>query len=538
MSGTTPEPDPPLFIEGLRCPDAYEHPVDSVVLAETHISWVLLAGEFAYKIKKPVDFGFLDFTTLERRKFYCEEELRLNRRYAPDLYLAVVPVTGDTARPRIGGPGVPLDYAVKMRRFDPSQTFDHLASAQTLRPAYLDALAETLAAFHASTARATPEDDHGLPDHQRRAAEFNFTTIRPNLDDAADIARLEVLHAWTHEEYARREALFWQRKREGFIRECHGDLHLGNIVLMDGNPTLFDGIEFNEDLRWIDVLNELAFLVMDLESNGATKLAWRLLNHYLAIAGDYEGMALFDYYRLYRALVRAKIALLTRSEIADVHDRAALLARYRTYVDYGVHLISPRKARLFITYGLSGSGKSYLSGQLAQALPAIHLRSDVERKRLAGLAMRARTHSAEASDVYGAEMTEKTYRRLVDLAEILLNAGYSVTVDATFLRREQRDEQRQLAERCGADFLILDCRAPDELLRQRIQERAATGRDPSEADSSILDYQMVIREPLADDEWGYVRVVDMDNLREMDRGGGVIALALPMVEFGLDRIKA
>lgn len=517
MSGTTPEPDPPRLIEGLRRPDAYGHPVDSVALAETHISWVLLAGEFAYKIKKPVDFGFLDFTTVERRKFYCEEELRLNRRYAPDLYLAVVPIVGSAAQPKFGGPGIPLDYAVKMRRFDPSQTFDHLAAAQALRPEYLDTLAETLAAFHANTARATPEDGHGLPDHQRRAAEFNFTTIRPGLDDAADIARLNALQAWTREEYGRCEALFWRRKREGFIRECHGDLHLGNIVLMDGNPILFDGIEFNEDLRWIDVLSELAFLVMDLEANRSPNLAWRLVNRYLAITGYYEGVALFNYYRLYRALVRAKIALLTRSKIMDFQERADLFARYRAYVDYGANLIRTRKPRLFITHGLSGSGKSYLSARLAESMSAIHLRSDVERKRLVGLAMGARTGSAEADGMYGAEMTKETYRRLADLAETLLKAGYSVIVDATFLRREQRDQQRRLAGRCGVDFLVLDCRAPEDLLRRRILERAAAGDDPSEADVSILRHQIANREPLADDEWECVRTVDMDRPGEVER---------------------
>jgi hypothetical protein len=215
-------------------------------------------------------------------------------------------------------------------------------------------------------------------------------------------------------------------------------------------------------------------------------------------------------------LVRAKIALLTRSEIADARERADLLTRYRAYVDYGINLIQPRKPRLFITHGLSGSGKSHLSARLAECLPAIHLRSDVERKRLAGLAMGARTGSAEADGIYGAEMTEKTYHRLVALAETLLNAGYSVIVDATFLRREQRGQQRRLAERCGVDFLVLDCRAPEDLLRRRILERAAVGDDPSEADISMLQHQMAKREPLADDEWEYARMVDMDAPRLVD----------------------
>ncbi|MGZ8248459.1 AAA family ATPase, partial [Methylomagnum sp.] len=364
--------------------------------------------------------------------------------------------------------------------------------------------------FHASIARATPEDGHGLPDHQRQAVEFNFTTVRPHLDDPADRARLDGLCAWTNAEYARLESLLQRRKSGGYIRECHGDLHLGNIVLTGGRPTLFDGIEFNEDLRWIDILNELAFLVMDLEVNGAVGLAWRLLNHYLAMTGDYEGMALFDYYRLYRAMVRAKIAWLSRIQMDEANQMVELLARYHAYVDYGFNLIQPKKPRLFIAHGLSGSGKSRLSARLAEYLPAIHLRSDVERKRLAGFAAGARSHSTEADGIYGADMTEKTYRRLVELAEALLKAGYSVIVDATFIKRDHRNEQRRLAERCGADFLILDCRASDDVLRQRILARAAAGNDPSEADLSVLEYQTARREPLAENEWDGVRKVDMD----------------------------
>lgn len=495
-----PEPPHPPPIEGLLNPTAYNHPADAVGLIETHISWVLLAGEFAYKLKKPVDFGFLDFSTLDRRRACCEEELRLNRRYAPDVYLAVVPITGDAEHPRMNGSGTALEYAVKMRRFDETQVFDRLASGHRLLPEYFDALAETVAAFHAAIGRATAADAHGLPEHQQQAAEFNFSKIRPLLDDPADMAPLDTLETWTHAEYARREPFLRQRKNEGFVRECHGDLHLGNIVLIDGRPTLFDGIEFSEDLRWIDTMSELAFLVMDLEVNGAGTLAYRFLNRYLEMAGDYAGLVLFDYYRLYRAMVRAKIAQLTRAQLEDSDKREEMVARYRSYVDYGLELIQPRKPQLLITYGVSGSGKSYLAARLAEGLPAIRLRSDVERKRLAGFLAEARTGSTLGDGIYGAGMTERTYRHLADTAEALLNAGHSVIVDATFLKREQRDEQRRVAERCGADFRILDCQAPVEVLRERIRARAAVGNDPSEADLSVLEYQIAHREPLGEDE--------------------------------------
>jgi aminoglycoside phosphotransferase family enzyme/predicted kinase len=490
MSNTAREPLHPPLIAGLLRPDAYSHPADSIRLSETHISWVLLAGAFAYKIKKPVDFGFLDFSTLPRRRFFCGEELRLNRRYAPDLYLAVLPITGSPEQPRMGGPGPALEYAVQMRRFDEALLFDWLVHEHRLLPEYLDRLAETLADFHASIARAALDDPHGLPDHQRQAAELNFSRIRPLLDNPEDIAKLDALQVWTRDEYSRRESLMQRRKSEGFIRECHGDLHLGNIVLIDRRPTLFDGIEFNEDLRWIDVLSELAFLVMDLEAHGAGSLAWRLLNRYLEITGDYRGLPLFDYFRAYRAMVRAKIAQLARAQTEDSGRTTELLARYRSYVGYGLELIQPRKPRLFITHGLSGSGKSHLAAHLAERLPGIRLRSDVERKRLAGLAAEARTGSPPAGGLYGADMTAKTYSHLAELAGLLLDAGHSVIVDATFLKREQREEQRRIAKRCGAEFLILNCRAPMELLRERIRARTLAGNDPSEADLAVLREMM------------------------------------------------
>lgn len=508
MSSIIPDSAYPPIIAGLLRPGAYPHAAGSISLSETHISWVILAGEFAYKLKKPVDFGFLDFSTLERRRFFCEEELRLNRRHAPGLYLAVWPVTGSLEQPCMSGTGTVLEYAVRMRRFDETQLFDRLVREHRVLPEHLDLLAGSLATFHATIARATPDDPHGLPEHQRQAALLNFSKIRPLLDDAGEIAQLTALLDWTRAEHARREGGLIRRKRDGFIRECHGDLHLGNIVLIDGRPTLFDGIEFNEDLRWIDVLSELAFLVMDLEAQGAWELASRLLNRYLEITGDYAGLVLFDYFRVYRAMVRAKIAQLTRAQTGDAGRRGDLLARYRGYVDYASALIRRKPPRLFITHGFSGSGKSRLAARLAEWLPAIHLRSDIERKRLAGFAATASTGSALGNGIYGPEMTERTYGHLTETAEALLAAGYSVVVDATFLKRRYRDEQRRMAERLGARFAILDCRAPAALLRARIEARAAAGTDPSEACLAVLGEQMAQGEALTDAERNFALIVD------------------------------
>lgn len=494
MSNTTHEP--PL-IKGLLSPAAYAHAAPQPELAETHISWVLLAGAFAYKVKKPVDFGFLDFSTLERRRACCAEEVRLNRRYAPDLYLAVAPIVGTPEQPQVDQPGLPIEYAVKMRRFDEAGLFSRLADTRRLSANHMDALAGTLAAFHAASARAVPDSPFGHPSQQRQAAESNFAKLRPLLYAPEDLASLDALETWTQAEYARRESLMDARLREGWVRECHGDLHLGNIVLIEGRPTPFDGIEFNPALRWIDTASELAFVVMDLEARGERGLAYRLLNRYLEITGDYGGLALLGYYRLYRALVRAKIAMLTRAQHDEEADKkAALLAECRRYLDYGQALIQPQQPGLLITHGLSGSGKSHLSLRLASALPAIRLRSDIERKRLAGLTATAPSGAGRAGNLYSAESTAKTYRHLADAARNLLRWGYSAIIDATFLKRAHRQALRRVAKECGTGFALVDCQAPQEILEARLRERALAGTDPSEADLSVLARQIAEQEPL------------------------------------------
>jgi aminoglycoside phosphotransferase family enzyme/predicted kinase len=525
-----PEPIPPL-IGGLLYPQAYPHSTEQPIrLAETHISWVLLTGPYAYKIKKPVDFGFLDFSTLPRRLACCQAEVRLNRRYAPDLYLGVVPITGSAEHPCMGGTGEPIEYAVQMRQFAETQLFDRLLADGRLLPEHLDRLAERLALFHAGVDRSTPDDAHGLPHHIREAAEHNFSAIGPRLDDSTDLGRLETLRAWTFAEFGRREALFWERKQAGCVREGHGDLHLRNVVLIGDEPTLFDGIEFSEDLRWIDVASETAFLAMDLETHGTPDLAYRFLNRYLEFTGDYPGLVLFDFYRLYRALVRAKIAQLTRAQTREPGRRAALLSQYRAYITYGLGLIEPRRPRLFITRGLSGSGKSHLAERLAERLPAIRLRSDVERKRLAGLPPAARTGATPGTGIYTAETTENIYRHLAAIAGRILAAGQSVIVDATFLKRLQREDLRKVSAGCGADFLVLDCQAPLEAIRERLENRARCGRDPSEADWAVVENQLASQEPLDDAEAAYTLAVDTGSelrienlvasiLERTDRGG-------------------
>jgi hypothetical protein len=500
--------DPAQLIASLCDPRVHGPRCQRTRLLETHISWVILTGEFAYKIKKPVDFGFLDFSTLAQRRFFCHEELRLNQRLAAPLYLSVVPITGTAEQPQLGGAGPVLEYAVKLRQFEESALGDRLAQAGQLQEPLLDDLASTLARFHQNTPRAQTMDDHGTPTAIAAAAEHNFSHVEIAQASAGN-DRLDRLRNWTLENARRLAGAFQDRKQKGCVRECHGDLHLGNLVLFEGRLMPFDCIEFSEDLRWIDVISEVAFLLMDLEVNVGTAPAFRLLNRYLEITGDYAGLVLLDFYRVYRAMVRAKIASLSLAHCeALAKDRAERVRLRNAYLDYAERAAQPRKPALIITHGCSGSGKSLLSKGLSGHLPAIRLSSDVERKRLAGLAADARTAAEPLQGIYSIEFTRRTYQHLLDTARTLLESGYNVLVDATFLLQEHRRAQANLAAACGGHFLILDLQADKELLRQRVDARGREGIDPSEADTGVLERQLAYAQALDSDEQAQALAVD------------------------------
>ena len=363
-----------------------------VELIETHISSVLLAGGFAYKIKKPLDLGFLDFSTPERRALMCREEVRLNSRLAPDIYLDVVAITGSEEDPRLGGPGEVIEYAVRMRRFPQAGLLS--THPERLTPQVVDELVRRLVEFHGQIARVPVDQPYGNPSEVLYPMRQNFEQIRalPGTEVYAD--RLNVLEEWTQKTFERLRARLEQRKAEGFIRECHGDLHLGNIALEDGRLIIFDGIEFNPSLRWIDVMSELAFLLMDMEEKGCLTQARRLLNGYLESSGDYQGMALLRFYQVYRAMVRAKVSAIRAGQPGMAgEERAKIEGEISAYLDQALaytRIISPA---LLITLGLSGSGKSTLAGGLVESLAALRLRADLERKRMLGLQPEARTGS-------------------------------------------------------------------------------------------------------------------------------------------------
>ena len=495
----------PTLIEHLKQPGVYPHPVDQVALLETHISAVLLAGEYAYKLKKPYNLGFLDFTTLEARKYYCEEEQRLNQRLAPDLYLGVAPITGSVDAPHWGGSGAPIEYAVKMRRFPQQALLSNVLARNELQPAHLDALACRMAAFHQAVPAATMKQTYGLPDTVHANARQNFAQIEPLLTNEEQRAQLARLARTTEALFTADAALFLQRKGDGFVRECHGDLHLGNLVMLEGEIVPFDCIEFNADFRWIDVMSEIAFLVMDLASRGRPDLAFRFLNAYLEQTGDFAGLKVLRYYLMFRAVVRAKVtAFRATQQETPLTARTQAWAEYQHYLDWATQVSQPQPPLLILMRGVSGSGKSTVARELAAHFPAIHVRSDVERKRLFGLAPLAQSKSGLARGLYTADATQRTYARLKEIALMILDAGFSVVLDATFLKHSQR----AMFEAMGTPCPILACEAPIEVLRARVAQRHAAKTDAAEADLAVLEKQLATHEALSETERAHTIMLD------------------------------
>jgi aminoglycoside phosphotransferase family enzyme/predicted kinase len=480
----------------------------SVQRFETHLSWVLVEGEFAYKLKKALRFEFVDFSALEARHFYCQEELRLNRWLAPDLYLSVIGISGTPARPVMNGPGEPFEFAVKMRAFPQQALWEQRVRHGILGAEEIDALARIIAEFHRNTAIAPPGSSWGAPEALRACANENLELIGAAKNDPEDRG-LEKLRAWEQAQEQTLNSLFLLRKESGFVRECHGDLHCGNILTAGGRVQVFDCIEFSESLRWIDVMNDVAFIAMDLQFRDRPDLAARLVDHYVEASGDHDGLAVLRYYRTSRALVRSKVAFLRAGQFPpDSTDASDALGLGNKYLNFAAQAIQPSRATIMITYGYSGSGKSTFSGMLLEKIGAIRLRSDVERKRIIGPPPATVTGGPTETGLYDPAVTRALYDRLAALTRTIVEAGLPVIVDATFLHRWQRSIFRKLADELGVALIILDVRAEPATMRTRILERARRGGDPSDADLDVLDHQLAHDEALTEDEMAQVLVID------------------------------
>ena len=495
-----------LDIRELLRAEAYTHPVEAIELKETHISWVVRTGPFAYKIKKPVKLDFIDASTAQRRRHLCDEELRLNRRLAPELYVDVVPIARVQGRLLVDGRGPVVDYAVRMHQFASADELPALLEREDVDVAQIAALGATLAEFHSNAAVAAPSRAPEKTQQMYDSVLGNLGQLLAHLDSAQPVAQLSRLTDWTHDRADVLEPIFQMREQSGCVRECHGDLHAANIVRWKGRLVPFDCIEFDPDLRWIDVMNDIAFLVMDLASHSRADLAFALLNRYLEVTGDYDGLRVLPFYAVYRALVRAKVDALTIEKVpvraAEFRDRLQRrLAAAQTW-------IAPERPTLILMHGASGSGKSWLSGRLAPALRAVRVRSDLERKRLAGIEPSAPASAGVRKGIYTPSFSHRTYSRLADCAESCLRAGLSVIVDAAFLEASDRRLFRALAVRLKVPCTIVSCEADPITLAQRVDARSQEHQDASDATLAVLDTQLREFQPFEPDEERCVIHVD------------------------------
>lgn len=488
-----------MLVRAMLNPGFYDHCVDQVELVETHISWVFLAGDFAYKLKKPLDLGFLDFSTLEQRRHFCQEELRLNRRFAPQLYLEVVMIGGSMTHPRPGCEPA-IDYAVKMKRFPVRQQLDRMQSEGQLTAFHMDRFATLIAQQHEQAPVVGNKQKFGSPASVITPVRQNFVQLRPLLPSGLE-GKVEALERWSEEAGHGLETLLQERKEQGFIRECHGDVHLGNMAWFEDGPILFDCIEFNENLRWIDTINDIAFLVMDLDDRGEEAFGWRFLNRYLRETGDYPGMKLLNYYKVYRAMVRAKVISmrLSQSDLTS-EERDVVQHLAQSYLALAVGYTEASSPLLIIAHGLAGAGKTTFANALAPVCRAVCIHSDVERKRLHNLSASASSHSQVGVGLYGDDATAATYQRLHDLADDLLSAGMTTIIDATFIKRAPRKMMRQLAKRHQVPLIVLDFPQATEELERRIALRSLQPGQISEATEAVLHHQRADAEPLGCDE--------------------------------------
>lgn len=479
----------------------YSHPVqEPIELIQTHVSYVLLTGEFAYKVKKPVNFGFLDFSTLDKRHHFCEEELRLNQRGAAALYLAVLPITQTGDQFHLEGTGEVVEYAVKMRQFPQETLLTTMYDRGELTEALLLDLAKVVAQFHAESITNEYICSFGEIPKIRQSIDENYEQTEKYIGVPQTQAQFEATRDYTDRFFESRQSLFTDRMKHDRIRECHGDLHLRNICFWQGNLFLFDCIEFNESFRFVDVMFDIAYIVMDLEARQRHDLSTLFLNAYLEQSGDWEGLQILPLYVSRQSYVRAKVTsfLLDIPSVPEP-ERQAASETASLYYKLAWQYVQPRRGKLILMAGLSGSGKTTTARSLAPQWGAIHIRSDAVRKHLGGIPLEQRG----GTELYTPEMTHNTYGCLLELGITLAKEGYTVILDAKYDRQTLRAAAIHQAQSAQIPLQILHCTAPLDVLRDRLQNR--TG-DIADATADLLAQQYM--EPFTEAEQPYVKTID------------------------------
>ncbi|MBV8882859.1 MAG: AAA family ATPase [Chroococcidiopsidaceae cyanobacterium CP_BM_RX_35] len=511
---------PPL-IQQMQQPWFYPHAVtEPIQLLQTHISYVLLTGDYVYKLKKPVNFGFLDFSTLDQRQHFCQEELRMNQRGAPELYLEVLPITQAENQYQLGGTGEPVEYAIKLHQFPQEALFISLFEQGQLGEADLEELGQVVAQYHAKAETNEYIRSFGEVTRVRAAIDENYAQTQKYIGGPQSQLQFDETKQYTDSFFTERQSLFASRIQNHWIRECHGDLHLANICRWQNKILLFDCIEFNEKFRFVDVMYDIAFTIMDLEARQRKDLSNAFLNTYVELTGDWEGLQVLPLYLSRQAYVRAKVnsLLLDDASIATAaKQEAATTAAHYYHLAWqyaqrfaggssGDALVpaQPRQGQLILMSGLSGSGKSTIARQLARQLGAVHIRSDAVRKHLGGIGLMERG----SAELYTEEMNQRTYDRLLELGIMLSTQGFPVILDAKYDRQQLRLAAIAKSQSHQLPLQILHCTAPLEVLRKRLGSR--TG-DITDATADLLEAQRAAAEPFTEVEQAYVKTLDTTN---------------------------
>ncbi|MGQ4647569.1 AAA family ATPase [Lyngbya aestuarii] len=491
------------LIEQMKQPGFYPHPVEEPIkLIQTHISYVFLTGDYVYKVKKSVNFGFLDFSTLELREHFCLEELRINQPNAPEIYLEVLPITKTGEKFFLGDQGTPVEYTLKMCQFPQDALLLKMFEQGKLTEAHLEELARVVAHFHTQAATNDYIRSFGEPAKVREAIEENYQQTEKYIGEPQTQQQYQETKQYTDTFFAQHQELLTTRLQNNWIRECHGDLHLGNICLWHDKMQLFDRIEFNQPFRFVDVMYDVAFVVMDLEAREAKELGNAFLNTYVEQTGDWEGLQVLPLYLSRQAYVRAKVNsfLVDDSDVPEQAKQEAA-ATASKYYRLAWEYTKFRQGKLILMSGLSGSGKTTVARQLARRLGAIHLRSDAVRKHLAGISLEQRG----GDELYTTKMSQDTYKRLLELGIKLASLGFPVILDAKYDRLSLRREAIAKANNHSLPVQIICCTAPQEVLRDRLLSR--TG-DVSDATADLLEQQKAASEPFTEAEKPLVTTLD------------------------------
>jgi len=485
-------------LKSLLKPDAYPEHVTGVELVQTHVSYIFLTDRHAYKVKKPVDFGFLNFSTIDRRRFYCNEEVRLNRRLCPDIYEGVVELRETASGAAFHGNGTVIDYAVKMKRLPAGRMLDRLVDSGAVTRSDMREISRRIAEFHRTAPTSPSIAEYGRLERIMFNWQENFEQTVPFEGLTLPAHEREVIRSWVESFAAGHGQVFQQRVDDGFIRECDGDIHLENICLDDGAVHIFDCIEFNERFRCCDTAADIAFLLMDLDYHGRHDLSDDVIDEYMARSGDRGLAVLIDFYKIYRAFVRGKVESFRLNDGAIApEDQALARRRAARYFRMARGYIERRRLKptLFITCGLMGSGKSTLAGQLAFELGIASFDSDTTRKQIAGMSPDTAAADAFGAGLYDRSSSDATYAALLQRAEEQLQNGASVIIDAAFPTRLRRIPFAALAERLQVPLVILHVACSEAENRRRLLEREASGRSVSDGRAELLAAQAAGFEP-------------------------------------------